>query len=527
VQYGLCTMVRLLPVLALFVSSTALAQTVDGIAARGACSTAGVEGLSRQLAETQMCMNPGAFVRFAPHAGISLSSSRVHPYMQASARDALWAAAARTPLSINSAFRTLADQYVLYHSGGCGLAAQPGRSNHQSGRAVDVGNWSAARSALTSAGCSWFGSRDAVHFDCAGSDRRGDSIRAFQRLWNRNNPSDPIAEDGVYGPQTAARLGRSPAGGFASTGCEETCTPRCDGAGFIAADCSRTACAGGEVCVDAACEAPAPEPPPMSDPDAPASGTAIGVAFRDSGAGLGDTSQRISGVRVRIAETGDETTSDAGGVWRFPLAAGTYTVEAYAEGYAIAMRTCEVASSGLSWCSVGLERAALGTLRGVVYEERSGGSLSARVPGATVRLRETADETTASAGSGAWSFEVPAGTYTVEVSGAGMSSATRSCTVAADATTWCSVGVRPSGSGGGLETFEVDEPVPDDGSGMPPADAEPPVDAPPVPAPDMSDPSFDGFGGDGAITSGCAAGGRGPWSSSLLLALLLLRRRRV
>ncbi|MBX3183693.1 MAG: D-alanyl-D-alanine carboxypeptidase family protein [Polyangiaceae bacterium] len=209
-----------LSALTLFVSGAASAQTVADIAARRQCSTAGLEGISQQLAETQMCLRPGAFVTFAPHAGITLSSSRIHTYLQASARDALWAAAARTPLTINSAFRTLADQYVLYHSGACALAAQPGRSNHQTGRAVDVQNYSAARSALESAGCVWLGASDPVHFDCPGTDGRADAVLAMQRLWNLNHPEDPIAEDGQYGPQTASRLAQAPAAGFPIGGCQ-------------------------------------------------------------------------------------------------------------------------------------------------------------------------------------------------------------------------------------------------------------------------------------------------------------------
>ena len=39
-------------------------------------------------------------------------------------------------------------------------------------------------------------------------------VMAFQRLWNRNHPEDIIAEDGDYGPATAARIERSPADGF-------------------------------------------------------------------------------------------------------------------------------------------------------------------------------------------------------------------------------------------------------------------------------------------------------------------------
>ncbi len=233
------------------------AQTVADIAARGACSTAGVEAISLQLAEAQMCLRPGAFVAFAPHAGISLSSSRVHPFLQATARDALHRAAARIDLTVNSAFRTVADQYVLYHSGGCGLAATPGNSNHQSGRALDIGNYTAARSILESEGCAWLGSSDPVHFDCPGSDQRPDSVLSFQTLWNVNNPGDTIAEDGRYGPMTEARLGRTPAGGFAMGACG--CEPGCDGNTVVGADCSRADCAAGDVCSEtggAHCETP-------------------------------------------------------------------------------------------------------------------------------------------------------------------------------------------------------------------------------------------------------------------------------
>jgi hypothetical protein len=57
-----------------------------------------------------------------------------------------------------------------------------------------------------------------VHFDYVGGGTvslRGLSVQAFQRLWNRNNPSDRIDEDGDYGPATESRLARAPASGFA------------------------------------------------------------------------------------------------------------------------------------------------------------------------------------------------------------------------------------------------------------------------------------------------------------------------
>ena len=93
-------------------ASVASAQTVATVAARRQCSTAGVVGLSRQLVETQLCLYPGVFVNAAPHAGITLSDARLFSLAQASARDALWAAARTTALTINSMFRTLADQLL-------------------------------------------------------------------------------------------------------------------------------------------------------------------------------------------------------------------------------------------------------------------------------------------------------------------------------------------------------------------------------------------------------------------------------
>ncbi len=230
--------------LSLFASASATsAQSVATVAARGQCSTAGVVGISRQLVDTQVCMFPGVFVSAAPHAGITLSEARIFSLAQASARDALWTAARTTPLTINSMFRTLADQYVLYHSGGCGLAATPGNSNHETGIAVDLANWSAAMRAMIGAGCRHpYPGSDDVHFDCPGTDRRADSVRSFQRLWNINNPADSIAEDGAYGPMTAARVARSPAGGFARAGCTEP--PPAYAATLVTVSCPREATSG-------------------------------------------------------------------------------------------------------------------------------------------------------------------------------------------------------------------------------------------------------------------------------------------
>ena len=206
-------------------SETSQAATVSSYLT-GTCSTAVVLGLSKQIADEVGCINPTGLVRFTPSTKIQTTSSAVLPYLGAKAKTALTSASTKSTIQINSAYRTVAQQYLLYRwkqAGRCGIsaAATPGRSNHESGRALDLANYSTARSAMTGSGWTWFGSGDPVHFDHnASADIRGTDVRAFQRLWNRNNPGDKIAEDGAYGPQTEARIRMAPATGFAKgAGC--------------------------------------------------------------------------------------------------------------------------------------------------------------------------------------------------------------------------------------------------------------------------------------------------------------------
>jgi MYXO-CTERM domain-containing protein len=200
----------------------------------GGCSTFIVDGLSRQLIEEQNCIRPDALVSFQGAAGISIGAN-VYPYLEKNAHDGLEAAAKTQVLDVTSAFRTLAQQYLLYRwyqAGQCGisLAAVPGNSNHETGIAVDLGNYSSALSAMTGHAFSHtYPSSDPVHFDYTGAgtiDLRSESVLAFQKLWNLNNPGDPIAEDGSYGPQTGARVDKSPADGFArSSTCANNPSP--------------------------------------------------------------------------------------------------------------------------------------------------------------------------------------------------------------------------------------------------------------------------------------------------------------
>jgi MYXO-CTERM domain-containing protein len=198
--------------------------TVDQEIAKATCSTSSavVGGLSQQiLDEIASCLNPGVLVKVPSDAKLAIDA--VHPYLVKPAYDALKkAAAGRTDaLNVSSMFRSVAQQYFLYRRSDCYPAvAAPGTSNHETGIAIDVSDPdnSSWRSVLTANGFKWLGDFDRFHFDYTGPgsvNLRGQDVLAFQRLWNRNNPSDKIAEDGDWGPQTEARMKKSPAGGFA------------------------------------------------------------------------------------------------------------------------------------------------------------------------------------------------------------------------------------------------------------------------------------------------------------------------
>jgi hypothetical protein len=168
-------------------------------------------------------MQPGTMSRIDAMPGITLASA-TFPYLQKPAADALRGAAATRAMTINSALRSVVQQFVLYTwytRGRCrnvvSLAAPPGRSNHEAGLAIDVQQYDAARTALTARGFRWLGSSDRVHYDytAGGIDLRARSVLAFQRLWNRNHPGERISEDGAWGPQTESKVKLAPTAGFA------------------------------------------------------------------------------------------------------------------------------------------------------------------------------------------------------------------------------------------------------------------------------------------------------------------------
>jgi LAS superfamily LD-carboxypeptidase LdcB len=213
--------------------SEELAQGSDAVtggtveqAIANTCGTASVKGLSLQIIAEGNCISPGAFSKIPARANVSYGSG-AFAFLEKPAMNQFLAtvdAHKTRQMTVNSMLRTVAQQYMLYRWGAanrCGInvVAKPGNSNHETGLAMDIGSSSTWRTSLQSHGFKWFGSSDAMHYDYAGSgavNHKGLDVKAFQRLWNANNPGDKIAVDGGWGPQTEARMKKAPAAGFAS-----------------------------------------------------------------------------------------------------------------------------------------------------------------------------------------------------------------------------------------------------------------------------------------------------------------------
>jgi len=193
-------------------------------AAERSCSTVSVKGLSKQIIAQGRCIDPDAFAKLPQRANLIIGN-QVFGYLQAGARRHLLRALDAHPnqvLTLNSALRTLAQQYLVWRWGmkkSCGvqLAATPGKSNHERGLAIDVSEHSIWRKALESENFVWMGKSDRVHFDFAkgkGSSPRTMDVLAFQKLWNLNHPDKRLAETGRFDTRTQERLAQAPAGGF-------------------------------------------------------------------------------------------------------------------------------------------------------------------------------------------------------------------------------------------------------------------------------------------------------------------------
>ncbi len=201
-----------------------------------ACNTGLVRGLNLQIIAVLNLLVPNVLVDFTDIEGVVAEGDKNNPFLQAAGKRSLQIAVAErrrdegssVKLIVNSAYRTVAQQFVLnlqfrQVDSKCGIqaVAPPGASNHESGLALDIQDHLGWRKYLEAHSYVWLGSKDKPHFDyrffaATREDIGTLGVKAFQTLWNKYNPTDQIRVNGVFGPQTEARLRESPAEGFAN-----------------------------------------------------------------------------------------------------------------------------------------------------------------------------------------------------------------------------------------------------------------------------------------------------------------------
>ncbi len=206
-------------------------EAIDKLIQSNSDDTSVVSGLSRQIITQMNDLEPSILVNFESLPGLQTSvESRVNFYLQSTAKEYLRAALRESlrkntsvKLKVNSAFRSTVQQHILHQLSIRApriipLAAKPGNSNHENGLAIDINDHAIWQHYLEDHGWHWFGKGDPVHFHFAAPTVRHDigtlGVKAFQTLWNRFNPNDLMTVDGNFGAQTAARMDRSPVGGF-------------------------------------------------------------------------------------------------------------------------------------------------------------------------------------------------------------------------------------------------------------------------------------------------------------------------
>lgn len=207
----------------LLITALVLPALCCTLGSENGCETSVANGLTSQLVAELNLMG----VSFETLSDTNRFRCSSPCYLQRSARDALAAATISKDdyITINSAYRSSAQQYLLYRWNASGLCplpkvTTPGKSKHEGGLAIDINEklLSYWKTALESQSWAWFGPNDTVHFTYTGSGAMPgvpkQNLLAFQRLWNTNNPSDLISEDGGYGTETATRFDRSPCSGW-------------------------------------------------------------------------------------------------------------------------------------------------------------------------------------------------------------------------------------------------------------------------------------------------------------------------
>lgn len=123
---------------------------------------------------------------------------------------------------INSAHFSLIAQAMLYNQKQRelidNLVGYLGKSDYHNGASLDIEEWADVKSLMTSHEWKWvYGDKNPMHFDCISDqirDIRPNSIKAFQKLWNKANPNKQIPEDEDLKDKTLDCIYNSPGEGF-------------------------------------------------------------------------------------------------------------------------------------------------------------------------------------------------------------------------------------------------------------------------------------------------------------------------
>jgi Putative peptidoglycan binding domain len=175
-------------------------------------NTKGITGLSNQLCSEAVKMG-----FLAPILNPKISTdddSLVHLYLHPRAVEQLNKVAAEVnEITVSTCYRTLAQQFVLKQNRS-GLVAPVGRSDHGSGKSLDITNYSDILDELKKYDFQQsYPDNDPFHLDCGDiPDNRCLTIKAFQQLANRNGIN--IAVDGCMGAGTMRALANAPANGY-------------------------------------------------------------------------------------------------------------------------------------------------------------------------------------------------------------------------------------------------------------------------------------------------------------------------
>jgi hypothetical protein len=177
------------------------------------CTTSICRPLDLQIIAELQVLTKGELVKIKPRDRLVLAEN-VHPYLSKKAEESLGKLMYTKNLYINSCYRTVAQQLILYlNAKRCGLvAAKPGQSNHQSGLAIDINDSHYWKGQLSDLGWDKLGSFDDMHFDFKGNNLQSFSIKAFQVLANKNNYA--LNPDGILGEKTFYALSHAPVEGF-------------------------------------------------------------------------------------------------------------------------------------------------------------------------------------------------------------------------------------------------------------------------------------------------------------------------